>query len=379
MRYINETLGISLVSRFNSGVILYDPSAFNGGDNSSYGGGILKFGEGGVDDAEDADVIIHELGHGIHDWITNGSLSQVNGLSEGSGDYWAQSYSRSLNQWSSSVPSYHFMFHWDGHNEFWGGRTTNTTATYPGGLTGSVHGDGQIWSTSLMRIFDIIGREKTDKAFLEGLAMTSSSTNQQQAAIAVRQAAINMNYSCSDINVFTTQFTATGYTLPAIPLQVNCPGDIAVASNPTTNNFTIPDYTGMANAINNDCNAVVSQSPAVGTVVTDGMHQITITASSGGSTVNCTFNLTVDATLSIDEFDIKNSISIYPNPANNIITIDRKVNTPEEIEIYSVLGTKVMSKTLHKISTTVNISDLSRGVYFISFKNESKSFKFIKK
>ena len=50
---------------------------------------MINFGEGGVDDAEDADVILHELGHGIHDWITNGSLSQVDGLSEGMADYWA--------------------------------------------------------------------------------------------------------------------------------------------------------------------------------------------------------------------------------------------------------------------------------------------------
>ena len=32
------------------------------------------FGQGGVDDAEDMDVILHELGHGLHDWITNGNL-----------------------------------------------------------------------------------------------------------------------------------------------------------------------------------------------------------------------------------------------------------------------------------------------------------------
>ncbi len=380
MRYINETLGITLVSRFNSGVIIYDPSAWDGGDNSSYGGGVLKFGEGGVDDAEDTDVIIHELGHGIHDWITNGSLSQVDGLSEGCGDYWAQSYSRSLNQWDSSAPSYHHMFHWDGHNEFWGGRTTNYSATYPGGLTSSIHQNGQIWATVLMRIFDIIGREKTDKAFLEGLSMTSSSTNQEQAAIAVRQAAIDMNYSCADINVMTTQFTNTGYTMPSIPLQINCPGDLAVASDPTTTNFTIPDYTSMANAINDDCNATVTQSPAVGTVVSDGSHQITITASSGGASVNCTFELTVDSTLSVDEFDVENQISIYPNPANDIITIDRKVNTLEKIEVYNILGARVHTQTLDKLSNTINVANLSSGVYFISFENRSnsKSYKFIK-
>ena len=86
--------------------------------------------EGGVDDAEDADVILHELGHGLHDWITNGSLSQVNGLSEGSGDYWAQSYSRSLNQWPTTNAAYQKVFNWDG--PAWSStRNTNFSPNYP--------------------------------------------------------------------------------------------------------------------------------------------------------------------------------------------------------------------------------------------------------
>ncbi len=70
-----------------------------------------------------------------------------------------------------------------------------------------------------MRIYNRIGKEKTDRAFLEGLAMTGSSTNQQQAAIAVRQAAIDMlgehGFNCADITAFSQEFAAAGYTLPA--------------------------------------------------------------------------------------------------------------------------------------------------------------------
>lgn len=218
MRYINETLGISCVPLTNGGVVWFDPHGVDGSDNSYYTNGRLVFGEGGVDDAEDADVVLHELGHGIHDWLTGGASSQIEGLSEGSGDYWAQSYSRSLGQWDSSDPKYQWVFHWDGHNPYWGGRTTGYNAEYPDDLTGSIHTDGQIWATSLMRIWDRIGREKTDRSFLEGLAMTGSSTNQEDAAIAVRQAALDMvgqfGFTCDDIIVITEEFTATGYVLP---------------------------------------------------------------------------------------------------------------------------------------------------------------------
>ena len=217
LRYINETLNIPCKPLTNGGILTFDPHGLDGDDNSYYSNGQLVFGEGGVDDAEDADVVLHELGHGIHDWLTNGNLSQVQGLSEGCGDYWAQSYSRSLNQWPSSAPQYNWMFSWDGHNEYWDGRITNYTVLYPG--SGAIHTRGQIWASSLMRIYNRIGKEKTDRAFLEGLAMTGSNTNQQQAAIAVRQAAIDMlgehGFNCADITAFSQEFAAAGYTLPA--------------------------------------------------------------------------------------------------------------------------------------------------------------------
>ena len=88
MRHLNVTLNLNLLPYQYSGGVRFDPSGLSQADNSHYlgGSGQLAFGEGGVDDAEDADVIIHELGHGLHDWVTSGGLSQVNGLSEGTGD-----------------------------------------------------------------------------------------------------------------------------------------------------------------------------------------------------------------------------------------------------------------------------------------------------
>ena len=252
LRYINETLGITLVSRFNSGVVEFDPHAHNGADQSTYGGGELNFGEGGVDDGECTDVILHELGHGLHDWVTNGGLSQQNGLSEGSGDYWAQSYSRSVNGWTTGNDPhnlYNKVFKWDG-NDTWNGRRSDVTNMYPGGLSGQIHTDGQIWATVLMEIYDIIGRTKIDAAFLEGLGMTNSGTNQPQAAAAVRQAAMDMvlagryGMTCADVDAMTARFNARGYNLA--PLDCNALDvsefeikGISIFPNPATNAITI--------------------------------------------------------------------------------------------------------------------------------------------
>lgn len=216
LRYINQTLLSPCMPFQYAGGMQFDPSGLNGADNSHYlgGSGRIAFGEGGVDDAEDSDVILHELGHGIHDWLTAGNLSQVNGLSEGSGDYWAASYSRSKNQWVPADAAYHFVFNWDGHNPFWGGRTTNYGASYPGGLVNQIHTDGQIWSTCLMLIYNQIGKFQTDKAFIEGLRMTNGSSSQLDAALAVRQAAINLGYTTTEITIITNIFQGCGYNIP---------------------------------------------------------------------------------------------------------------------------------------------------------------------
>ena len=220
MRYLNITLGLSIEPSAYPGGVRFDPHGLNGDDNSHYLGGSQRvaFGEGGVDDAEDADVVIHELGHGLHDWVTNGGLSQVNGLSEGIGDFVAQSYSRSLNQWDPGDPQYHWVFSWDGHNPFWNGRITNYGAVWPGGLVGQVHTDGQIWATCMMKVWNAIGRDLTETAHWEGIGMTNSSSNQNVAANAVFQAAIDLNYPTPTLQSMRTQMVTCGYTLPEVPV-----------------------------------------------------------------------------------------------------------------------------------------------------------------
>jgi Zn-dependent metalloprotease len=219
MRWLNTSLGLNIHPYQYAGGVQFDPSGFNGADNSHYlsGSGRLAFGEGGVDDAEDADVIVHELGHGLHDWVTAGGLSQVNGLSEGTGDYIAGSYSRARGHWTSANAAYFWTFNWDGHNPFWDGRLLNYSATYPGGLTGQIHTDGQIWATANMKIWDDIGREKSDRAFFTGLAMTNSGTNQNDAANAIFTASGTLGYSFEERTAIRNRFVAAGYTIPEVP------------------------------------------------------------------------------------------------------------------------------------------------------------------
>jgi len=74
--HINNTQNYIQTLGFNNLVnykIEVDVNALNGSDNSMFSPPQLFFGEGGVDDAEDSDVIIHEYGHAISNSANGGT------------------------------------------------------------------------------------------------------------------------------------------------------------------------------------------------------------------------------------------------------------------------------------------------------------------
>ena len=101
-----------------------------------------------------------------------------------------------------------------------------------------------------------------------------------------------------------------------------------------------------------------------------------MTATSGTS-VNCNFNLIVEANLGVDDI-VKNSFVVYPNPANTFITIKGDNIENEEIELYNMLGQKVLHRSLITNESVIDISGLLNGVYTLYFINSKTSQKIIK-
>jgi Zn-dependent metalloprotease len=209
IKYLNGPLGFKLHPLKYSGGIKADPHGLDGQDNSHYSpySDELAFGEGGVDDAQDHDVIIHEMGHAIHNWVTGGHLSQVEGLSEGSGDYWAASYDRQFMK--PGHIAYNWTFSFDGHNEFWPGRVLNVTKNYPAGAQGEVHDAGQLWAAVCMDIYDAIGKQKADQLFWTALSNLDENSSQADAAKAYVVA--TQKLFPSDLETVIKKFKARGY------------------------------------------------------------------------------------------------------------------------------------------------------------------------
>ncbi|MDB5284110.1 MAG: hypothetical protein JWO06_3185 [Bacteroidota bacterium] len=124
----------------------------------------IYFGTGGVPDAEDADVVVHEYCHSVS--FTAAPNSNFGGerkaLDEAFCDYNAASYSKSLNTFNDE-----WVYNWDGHNEYWNGRVVNSTKIYPQDLDGSIYHNGEIWSSALFSINGDIGRGITDSLIIQ--------------------------------------------------------------------------------------------------------------------------------------------------------------------------------------------------------------------
>ncbi len=75
----------------------------------------------------------------------------------------------------------------------------------------------------------------------------------------------------------------------------------------------------------------------------------------------------VSNTLGINEIENKSNILIFPNPSSNAIFISSETNeiVGMTIEIYTVMGQKILNAVVQSNSQALNISTLNEGVYFV--------------
>lgn len=144
-------------------------------DNSFYDGlsRDLTFGTGGVDDAEDADVIVHEYGHAIQDDQIPGFGGGGDGdaIGEGWGDYLAATLSGAFSPNHGDFDA--CVAEWDATAY---GPPAPCLRRVDGGLTlgqvsatcgGEPHCVGELWSSVLWTIRGAIGATRTDRIALQ--------------------------------------------------------------------------------------------------------------------------------------------------------------------------------------------------------------------
>jgi Zn-dependent metalloprotease len=146
----------------------------------------ITFGTGGVDDAEDAEVIWHEYGHAIQDAQVPGfgSTEEAGAIGEGFGDWWAMIMSSRVQPDTAKTPLA-CVADWDSTSYTSDVphclRRTDTDLTFAD-RDGEVHDDGQIWSRALFDVFTAFGRNKVAKLVLEAQFSYTPDTTMAAAA-----------------------------------------------------------------------------------------------------------------------------------------------------------------------------------------------------
>ena len=178
-------------------------------DNSFYqpSADRIELGTGGVDDGEDADVIVHEYGHSVQDAQNEAAFTgqaDPGAMGEGFGDYLSQAYSTEAvgfdSEWSRCVME-------------WDATSYDNNSNYPPGIClrrtdnpnsrleqeteqacgGEVHCVGEVWGSALFELRQELGDDGSNRSIMDRVTLASHellppSPTFQQAVTALEKA-----------------------------------------------------------------------------------------------------------------------------------------------------------------------------------------------
>lgn len=270
----------------------------------------LFFGTGGVDDAEDAEVVLHEYGHAVQDNQVPGfgAGDEQGAMGEGFGDFFAAMITLGKGDPAYQAARRYCVADWDAtsYNEFanagdgsgclrWIDGTDESTGSDLGPYSGTpeeVHDDGRYWSAGMTCIFEGLGGDLTARDQVLKLVIDSherlvpdDSTNAFEDQIA--------SMIVSDQNMFggahreLIRQCAADRNLATLPQtdpgRDTTPPQVAVAVDPPAPDGADGFYTGTVQVT---WTVLDPESP----VTTSGCGPVTIDSDTGpsGVTLTCT-------------------------------------------------------------------------------------------
>ncbi|MFE0135611.1 M36 family metallopeptidase [Streptomyces sp. NPDC059037] len=149
----------------------------------------IRFGKGGVDDAEDAEVVVHEYGHAVHHAQVPGfgTSLEAGSIGEAWGDYLAVSvgaYADAKYGWPAKA-DLACVADWDSASYSDAPhclRRIDSDKTYAD-REGEVHADGEIWSRALFDIRGRLGARTADRIIVNAQFGFAPDTSFEDAAV----------------------------------------------------------------------------------------------------------------------------------------------------------------------------------------------------
>lgn len=123
-----------------------------------------------------------------------------------------------------------------------------------------------------------------------------------------------------------------------------------------------------------DFNFSTTGSNPNGDLLFDGSNLYGMTSGGSINGDGLIFKMTgVVGTQEINDFP---ATTIYPDPSNGIInlSINNNKNIDYQLHVYNIMGENVYHTTISKEKSTINLSNLNKGVYFIYLSNSDHFF-----
>ena len=185
----------------------------------------------------------------------------------------------------------------------------------------------------------------------------------------------------SDASGNIASCTAEINVVDTVAPEVTCPEDQSVDPGEGNLFYEVPDYfaTGEGSALDNctDPVSITTQDPAPGELIPDGEYTVTLTAEDEyGNVGTCTFQLTVESVLGVDDNSLSSSIAMYPNPADSQVTITNKSNIAlQNAVVYDINGKLISQYDLSNMQgeRVIDVSALASGVYVVQITSDKSS------
>lgn len=116
-----------------------------------------------------------------------------------------------------------------------------------------------------------------------------------------------------------------------------------------------------------------SEADYIGTAIPTGTADITVLGGEFNGDPQVTAINLASMVLGVTENQI-NGFAVYPNPVNgNSIVLKTTSSVAKDVNIYNILGKKVLSQEITGFSKGINVASLSSGVYILKVDEEGKT------
>lgn len=153
---------------------------------------------------------------------------------------------------------------------------------------------------------------------------------------------------------------------------------VTPASTSTTcvnNTYTLTASPGYTAYLWNTGSSANPLAVTAGSVAGTFYYTITVTDSDGCNGTSDSSTVIVNLCTGITEHDLAQEINIYPNPANEVVRVEGLEFSVESVlMIVDVLGKEVLRADFNSVNQSIDISELSAGIYFLKVNHNSKSY-----